>query len=86
MHKRSQCNSVPYAMSVELEFVPSPRSGEAEAVLAALDEAGIASDLAPTGRDNAWRAAALAEAVDRDPRDVDGYAPSPRSTRGATRA
>jgi hypothetical protein len=55
-------------------------------VLAALAEAGIRDGLAPTGQDSAWRAAALLEAVERDPRDVDGYALSPRSTRGATRA
>jgi hypothetical protein len=36
----------------------------------------------PGGRPGPWRAAALAEAVERDP----GYAPSPRISRGATRA
>jgi hypothetical protein len=73
-------------VSVELEFVPRPPSGEAEAVLAALAEAGVAADLVQNGRDSAWRAAALLEAVERDPRGADGYALSPRSTRGATRA
>jgi hypothetical protein len=71
---------------VELELVPSPGPGEAEAVRAALDQAGIADGLVPSARESAWRAAALLEAVERDPRDADGYALSPRSTRGATRA
>jgi hypothetical protein len=35
--------------------------------------------------DDAWRRAALREGVERDDAEV-GYAPSPRSTRGATRA
>jgi hypothetical protein len=55
-------------------------------VLAALDEAGKADDLVQSGRDSGWRATALLEAVERDPRGADGYALSPRSTRGATRA
>jgi hypothetical protein len=71
---------------VELVLVPTPRSGETEAVLAALEEAGIAAGVVPPRRESTWRAAALAEAVERDPREADGYALSPRSTRGATRA
>jgi hypothetical protein len=56
-----------------------------EVLVAALTACGIdAADGAATPR-SAWSAAALADGVARDPREDDGYALSPRNTRGATR-
>ena len=62
-----------------------PVDDSTERVLrAALQAAGV--DVL-RGRDDqgAWRRAGLLEGVERDDADV-GYTPSPRSTRGATRA
>jgi hypothetical protein len=50
----------------------------------ALGAAGIRTVRSPRYLD-AWRTAALREGVERDEPEA-GYAPSPRSTRGATRA
>ena len=55
-----------------------------QAVLRALREAGVDSSR-PSGYDDAWRRAALREAVAGDEPEL-GYALSPRSTLGATRA
>jgi hypothetical protein len=55
-----------------------------QAIFAAFEEAGV---LAPRALayDDAWRRAALREAVEGDEPEL-GYALSPRSTLGATRA
>jgi hypothetical protein len=56
-----------------------------DALERALVDAGEGLDQQPDGYRSAWRRAAALEAVDGEP-DEDGYALSPRSTRGATRA
>jgi hypothetical protein len=56
-----------------------------DALERALVEAGEALEEQPSAYRSAWRRAAALEAVDVEP-DEDGYALSPRSTRGATRA
>ena len=50
----------------------------------ALERAGVRLDGQPEAYRSAWRRAALREGTDDEP--VPRYAPSPRSTRGATRA
>ena len=68
-----------------LEVVPPVPSDELDALVEALARAGIELD----GRSGvyacAWRRAGLAEATGHAD-EADGYTPSPRSTRGATRA
>ncbi len=54
-------------------------------MLAALVSASFELDGAPPGYRSEWRAVGLAEAVDGS-RGDEGQVPSPRSTRGATRA
>jgi hypothetical protein len=60
-----------------------------EALLAALEPLVVAATRQrKRGRSDdvsAWRRAAARESVENDPMEA-GYAPSPRSTRGATRA
>jgi hypothetical protein len=63
---------------------PLPDDARA-AVERALADAGEAVEDQPSAYRSAWRRAAALEAVDGVP-DEDGYALSPRSTRGATRA
>lgn len=64
-----------------------PADGRAQAALDhALSLASIELDPGFPGYASPWRVAALAESVERDPRADESYAPSPRSTRGATRA
>jgi hypothetical protein len=62
---------------LELDATPPVPDG----VLAAIRET-LAETHATTVEQPAWLRAALTDAVDRD----ESYAPSPRSTRGATRA
>ena len=65
---------------------PPVSEHELLAIRAALEAAGTtrgASRVCPAR--SAWSAAAAQEAVEGEPRAA-GYAPSPRSTRGATRA
>jgi hypothetical protein len=68
---------------VHLEVNPPLEDGERRALLVALELAGRGMDPDDPYR-QAWRAAAAREAVDDEPEF--GYALSPRSTRGATRA
>ena len=66
--------------------VRPPLPDDARDTLArALAEAGEALEQQPVAYRSAWRRAAALESVDGEP-DEDGYALSPRSTRGATRA
>jgi hypothetical protein len=65
---------------VELDVNPPVAADVEQALQAALAEERETAHPA----DSAWRRAALSEAVDRD--GDDGYALSPRNTRGATRA
>jgi hypothetical protein len=66
--------------------VRPPLPDDARAALErALADAGEAVEDQPSAYRNAWRRAAALEAADGEP-DEDGYALSPRSTRGATRA
>jgi hypothetical protein len=69
---------------VDLVVVPSVTAAERRALAAALERAGMRAS-AIHGYETAWRRSALREAVDRGEPE-DGYALSPRSTRGATRA
>jgi hypothetical protein len=68
---------------MDVEVIPPLEDGERHALLAALELAGPTTSPDDPYR-QAWRAAAVREAVD-DEAEV-GYAFSPRSTRGATRA
>jgi hypothetical protein len=69
---------------MEIVIVPPVAPSEARALAAAVERAGIrGSD--DRGYQSAWRRSALREAVERGASE-DGYALSPRSTRGATRA
>jgi hypothetical protein len=75
---------------VDIEAVPPLTDSEARALRDALDRAGVRLELAPAAYDTAWRRASVAEATDDvehlSPEALPLYAPSPRSTRGATRA
>jgi hypothetical protein len=63
------------------------RDGDAlAAVDAALALAPLELETVHLGYSSRWRLAALVEAVDREPGAEARYAPSPRSTRGATLA
>jgi hypothetical protein len=66
---------------VEIELLPEPDAAAREAAFRAVAAVTRAEQLAAAGYGSDWRRAALAEGVERDP----GYAPSPRSSRGATR-
>ncbi len=68
-----------------LDTRPPLPDDERLALERALAEAGIPLDEAPAQYRGAWQQAAAEEAVDCEP-SADGYARSPRSTRGATRA
>jgi hypothetical protein len=70
---------------MELETVPPVPPSEQEALREALARAGVDLDGGPGGYRCAWRRAGLAEATGYAD-ESDGYTPSPRSTRGATRA
>jgi hypothetical protein len=68
-----------------LELVPP--GGDAHAVVdAALTLVPVELEPAHLGYASPWRLAALLEAVGRKAAADERYAPSPRSTRGATRA
>ena len=69
---------------MELDVVPAVTGEEQQALLAALEAAGIDLDGPPPSYLSAWRAAGLEEATENG--DADGYTLSPRKTRGATRA
>jgi hypothetical protein len=69
---------------MEVEIRPEPGSTERRALLAALEHASLSESVGEPYQ-QAWRVAALREAVDDENADV-GYAFPPRSTRGATRA
>jgi hypothetical protein len=73
-----------YPRSLELDAVPALDAAVRRALVAALDDAW-ASAPGASAYDDAWRRAALSEGVAADDPDA-GYALSPRSTRGATRA
>ena len=66
-----------------VEVVPPLGEAELRALSYALERVGVRSDGQPEAYRSAWRRAALREATANEPRR---YAPSPRSTRGATRA
>jgi hypothetical protein len=69
---------------VGIEVVP-PLAAPGQRVLTeALARAGVQTDGAPSAYASAWRTAGLHEAAAPD--EPEGYALSPRSTRGATRA
>lgn len=55
-----------------------------QAVIEALKQAGVRIEAMPGAYESAWRAAGLRDGVESD--EAEDYAPSPRSTRGATRA
>lgn len=66
--------------------MPPLTAAEQAALRPALALAGIPADRAHAAYASAWRQAAAREAVDGEPPAPDGYAFSPRSTRGARRA
>jgi hypothetical protein len=68
-----------------LELVPPDHAAQA-ALQAALALVPLDIEPARPASSSPWRLAAVAEGVDREPAADDRYAPSPRSTRGATRA
>jgi hypothetical protein len=68
-----------------LQITPQLRDPERRAVGHALERAGIRLDGRPETYASAWWRTAALEAVDNTPAPA-RYAPSPRSTRGATRA
>lgn len=53
-------------------------------MIEALERAGVRIELTPSEYESAWRATGLREGVEGE--EAEDYAPSPRSTRGATRA
>lgn len=69
---------------MEIRATPAVDAAEQRALLVALERADVRYPGSELYR-QAWRRAGLLEAVDDDEQAV-GYAPSPRSTRGATRA
>jgi hypothetical protein len=69
---------------MELDAAPAIDAAVRQALLAALEDAGVRA-LRASDYDDAWRLAALREGIGDDDTQ-DGYAPSPRSTLGATRA
>ncbi len=69
---------------MDVEAVPPLDEAGRRAVLAALERAGVRVGITPAAYESAWRAAALVEGVEVE--EGEGYALSPRSTRGATRA
>ena len=72
---------------MEIVVVPRVAAAQMRALAALLEEAGIRPPHGH-GYESAWRRSALREAVERCERceREDAYTPSPRSTRGATRA
>jgi len=68
-----------------LDVVPSVPPEEEQALAEALARAGVELDGRPMVYGSPWRRAGLVEATGQDD-EADGYALSPRSTRGATRA
>jgi hypothetical protein len=69
---------------VELDSTPPLDAAVRQALLAAFEEAGVRTPGASV-YDDTWRGAARLEAVEGDELET-GYALSPRSTLGATRA
>jgi hypothetical protein len=78
------------AEAMEIRVEPPVAQHEELALLRALGDGGVLEPAASAAARDAWRRAAAHEAVDNDPEsrgDAEpGYALSPRSTRGATRA
>jgi hypothetical protein len=70
--------------AVGLSVDPPVEKQVYEALVAAFADSGVPADTSPRYGD-AWRLAALHEGMERDEPEP-GYALSPRSTRGATRA
>jgi hypothetical protein len=72
---------------MRLDSDPPLHDDELVALARALARAGLPLDGAPAAYRSRWKRTAGEEAVDDAPPDLeDRYAPSPRSTRGATRA
>lgn len=69
---------------MDIEAVPPLAAPGQRALIEALERAGVRLDPAPAAYESAWRAAGLRDVVEAD--ELEDYAPSPRSTRGATRA
>lgn len=69
---------------MDLDSTPLLDTAVRQAIFAAFEEAGVRTPGALV-YDDAWRRAALREAVEGDEPEL-GYALSPRSTLGATRA
>jgi hypothetical protein len=70
---------------VELETTPALSEPESTVLRRAIESVQAGFVTSHPGYESAWRKTATREAADRLPA-VARYAPSPRSTRGATRA
>jgi hypothetical protein len=70
---------------VSLEVHPPVGDAGVDAVREALVRARVPLERRPRAYDSPWRHEAAREAVENE-REVEGYARSPRSTRGATSA
>jgi hypothetical protein len=71
---------------VEIDAMPRLTATEDTALRRAFALAGVRLDRAPAAYTSEWRRAAACEAVGGELSAPRRYAPSPRSTRGATRA
>lgn len=70
---------------MSFDVVPVPSEPDLAAIRRALARAGIRPDGQSEAYSSEWRLAAAREATDNQPAAA-RFAPSPRSTRGATRA
>jgi hypothetical protein len=72
---------------MEIDVAPSAGERERDVLAVALARVGVEASGLPPGYASCWRRAGFAEAVEREPAPESApYAPSPRSSRGATRA
>lgn len=69
---------------MDIEAVPPVDGPGQRAVIVALERAGVRVKATPAAYASPWRVAALRESAEGE--GPEGYALSPRSTRGATRA
>lgn len=71
---------------MDFEIVPGLDPAVADALTAFLANSAFPVGQVAEPRSGGWHDAALAEGVDREPDPSAGYAPWPRSSRGAERA
>ena len=72
---------------MKLDATPAIDGAVEQALVGVLGESGVASASSPSLYGDAWRRAGLLEGIEgEESAEPFGYALSPRSTRGATRA